>query len=482
MKKLLLIFFGIFSVAIFTFGILCITDVIDFDGNTQTPIDPPTPDVTEEKDIQIFVNKDLKTNFYVNEEIGDYKEYFNIYENLTKIEMKDEYITGIVGVEKAGEYSITCTYGEISKTVTFTIKDKIEIIKVQNSLIFDLGTENVDLKEYFKIKVNGLFIKMEDSYISSSVDFNTVGDYSITCSYNDEKMEIPVTIKEGDNNGNGGDEITPPPTETPEPTPQPTPPSDITPEIVVSENTTFIVGNKVDIDSLFVFYCNEELLTFPSYTYTTDLNIHMAGTYNVNVKLVFNYKEYSYDFDITIKELEEEMISDYEINSYKNSLIPSFRGYSSAALYSLVNDETTNTYTFKTLETNSIVFFYDSNNENDVITFAHLLKFYSEYSNNPDYNVPEISVYDINANIEASKTNPDRFIKIQETLTAYENGEYNYYINDTDIITDSMNIQGKLFVCERTDGQTTYSSLKMANRNYTYKMYTNYLKEIFKIK
>lgn len=476
MKRILLIIIFVLSAAALVFGICCFTGAIDLKPNEQTPPatdDTNNPVVEESGRVDIYVNETIKTTYYVNEEIEDLKKYFNVYESLKTIETLDDFITGTVDNTVAGQYEITCSYKETSEKVVINVIDKVEMFVTEDRLIFEKDSEIIPFNTYFKIKVNGLYIDINDEYITSSVDFSTLGEYVVSCKYNDKKVELVVVIIEKEN----GEENNP--DETPEPNPTPLPDEDVYEMKYIGEEN-YSINSTIDITTILEFYLNNELIDAPYFTYETDLNVHMAGTYAVKVKLQHNHKEYEFETTITIKELEENIITDYEVNSYKETLIPTYSGYMENAIYRVKTDEDTNTTTFKPFQSKGIFFFYDSSIEEDVITLAHLLKYYSEYSNNEKYNLYKLYVYDINQKTKESEENPDDFTSTKFVIDAYNSNEFNYFLTDDEIQSGKINIQGKLFVYDRNNGNPIMYNLEFANRHYSYKMYTNYLNQYFK--
>lgn len=155
------------------------------------------------KTYQIYTNDELTTEFYLGEDLIDFKAYFSIKdEDGNIIEIEDAMIDiSNVDINKEGKYKIKLNYNGLEKEIEIIIikKDSLTYtIKINDSISKDISKNSTafDFKSFFSIKdSNGNIVEVLDSYIdASAVDFSNIGSYTVKIHYQDLTEELIVNI------------------------------------------------------------------------------------------------------------------------------------------------------------------------------------------------------------------------------------------------------------------------------------------------
>lgn len=106
-------------------------------------------------------------------------------------------ITGIIDYTEVGENIITLNYNGLTKQAIVEVKRGVIIEHSKSDTITILkGTNkgNYNFIEDFKVIINGIrFRNISDTYLNlSTVDFNTVGNYTVTLKipYNEKNIGL----------------------------------------------------------------------------------------------------------------------------------------------------------------------------------------------------------------------------------------------------------------------------------------------------
>ena len=146
------------------------------------------------KDIKILLENE-EIEIQVNQEV-DFKKYFEVYVDNAKVVISNDYLTSNVDITKAGEYSVTLKFEDVSKTLKVKVVDKVEITLVKEEVEVFLNSE-FDYKKYFKVVKNNVEVDLEndkDAKFESSVDITKVGDYTVTLTYEGKTKTLKVKV------------------------------------------------------------------------------------------------------------------------------------------------------------------------------------------------------------------------------------------------------------------------------------------------
>ena len=147
--------------------------------------------IVEEKEIAITSRNEVT---YPNGKVIDLTTLFTITYGGENIPVTMDMIEGSVDYSKAGDNTITLTYGEESATATVTVRLGVIISYAKSDTV--IVRKGTDINTYpfasdFEIIINGMrFTRIPDSCFDlSGVDFNTEGTYTVTLTlkYNDLK-------------------------------------------------------------------------------------------------------------------------------------------------------------------------------------------------------------------------------------------------------------------------------------------------------
>lgn len=146
------------------------------------------------KDIKILLENE-EVEIQVNQEV-DFKKYFEVYVDNAKVVISDDYLTSNVDITKAGDYTVTLKFEDMSKTLKVKVVNKVEITLVKEEVEVYLNS-NFDYKKYFKVLKNNKEVDLENDKVAkfeSSVDITKVGDYTVTLTYEGETKTLKVKV------------------------------------------------------------------------------------------------------------------------------------------------------------------------------------------------------------------------------------------------------------------------------------------------
>ncbi|MBQ3571773.1 MAG: bacterial Ig-like domain-containing protein [Clostridia bacterium] len=144
---------------------------------------------------ELVINaKNIQT--YPNSGAIDLTSLFTITKGDQIIPVTQDMISGSIDYSKAGDNTITLTYG--GKTATANVEVVIGVIisyKTADTIVILKGTnkQNYAFEKDFSVIINGVRFTIISSYIDvSNVDFNTVGSYTakLTIPYNESSLSL----------------------------------------------------------------------------------------------------------------------------------------------------------------------------------------------------------------------------------------------------------------------------------------------------
>lgn len=150
--------------------------------------------VVESATVQI---KSKNLVIYPNSEYIDLTSLFEIVVGDKNIPVTLDMITGSINYSEVGENVITLNYNGLEKQAIVEVKRGVIIEHSKADTITILkGTskENYNFIDDFKVIINGIrFVNISDTYLDlTTVDFNTVGNYSVTLKipYNEKSIGL----------------------------------------------------------------------------------------------------------------------------------------------------------------------------------------------------------------------------------------------------------------------------------------------------
>lgn len=450
-----------------------------------TTDNPPTDDDSKvdvkEPEILVSSKKGMKTRFFVGDEKPNLTGYFDIYEDLNPVEVLSDYILSELNMDESGTYDVKCTYKNCSDSVTIYIDDYYEMSVTEESVKITVGQTDVDYKKYFQLKKNGQTMDITDEMITVNVDLSKEGTGIVNCVYLSQSKNIRVIVEESKE------------PDKPDNPDVPDLPSEGV-RLVVAKDLTFPVGTNVSLPNLCDLYDGQTKVDSPSLKFTTDLNVYMEGAYKVKVSTIYKYKEYSFDeFVVTITALSEVVISEQDVENFKKTILDSenlaYSAHNTPATYSVKNglevrhDDSVILVDMFLASDVGIMFYYDSDKMEDVITLSYLLRYY--YANSSLISLPILYVLDINKEI-AKANEPDATeseIALKPYLEKIKNENYTS-LNDTKNAgatakTGDLWVQGKFYYKTYVDSKSKITVLKQANNTYGYSTYCSYLDVFF---
>lgn len=125
----------------------------------------------------------------------DYKQYFEIIDVESIVEVKDEYLDLSYLRAYAGTYKVICTYNGVSQTlnvkveeVSYQIKLSVSEITVKQSEV-----ESYNFNQYFTVVVNGKIQSITQDMVESNVS-SDVGVYQYKVSLGETSMTLKVNV------------------------------------------------------------------------------------------------------------------------------------------------------------------------------------------------------------------------------------------------------------------------------------------------
>lgn len=272
MKKLILLFMVgacVFLVAtnfnsIFDFMLNKTTDFIISFTNEKVVLEEK---FEEDEDFIFYVGDtvDLEDYFSLTTESG----YLDIYD-FVNMEV-DTTVSGVYNIQFTAEESGGDGNGHKyfqSDVYPFTVLDTVDLL-MQYNVTYFIGNELPDLTKCFVLRVNKQFVEVSEQMLTSNVDYENVGVYSVSCYYMSEdgqefsaSAKVVVT-KEGETvlddelNGYYTD-------------------GNIT--FVLSETLTFVRDNEFDVANLILIYDGNTLINPSKYVIDSEIDFTTAGT------------------------------------------------------------------------------------------------------------------------------------------------------------------------------------------------------------
>ena len=149
------------------------------------------------KDIKILLESE-EIEIKVNQEV-DFKKYFEVYVANSKVVVVDEYLTSNVDITKPGDYEVTLTFENVSKTLKVKVINKqIEILLSEDEINVYVNS-NFDYKKYFKVLIDEQEVNLENDknvHFESNVDITKPGDYEVTLTFENVSKTLKVKVIE----------------------------------------------------------------------------------------------------------------------------------------------------------------------------------------------------------------------------------------------------------------------------------------------
>ncbi|MBF2358877.1 bacterial Ig-like domain-containing protein, partial [Listeria welshimeri] len=101
-----------------------------------------------------------------------------------------------VNTNKAGAYQVTYSYGNISKTITLTVKEIKTAVNAHDSVVYTDGTWTAEDNFDSALNKAGDTVPFADVTVSGTVNTDVAGTYPVTYSYNGVSKTINVTVKD----------------------------------------------------------------------------------------------------------------------------------------------------------------------------------------------------------------------------------------------------------------------------------------------
>lgn len=141
--------------------------------------------------------------------IESFLDLFTITVNGINVNVTKDMITSNIEFGVLGDYTITCTYGEQTASVSVSIiKNGIKsIVPLVEEITLTEGDDIPDFKQYFKYMIDDEEQDITDDMIITSLKETTLGVYFVTCQLKELNATISIQVK--------AKEVTPTPTPTP---------------------------------------------------------------------------------------------------------------------------------------------------------------------------------------------------------------------------------------------------------------------------
>ena len=125
----------------------------------------------------------------------DYKSLFVIYDGLNAVEVEESYLDLSNLRASTGSYIITCTYQEISKTITVNVSETEYQLKLSTSEIIVKQSEvlNYDFNSLFTVVVDGKVQTITSEMVSSNVS-TEVGTYQYIVTVGELSRKLTVNV------------------------------------------------------------------------------------------------------------------------------------------------------------------------------------------------------------------------------------------------------------------------------------------------
>ena len=125
----------------------------------------------------------------------DYKSLFVIYDGLKTVEVEDSYLDLSNLRASTGSYIITCTYQEISKSITVNVSETEYQLKLSTSEIIVKQSEvlNYDFNSLFTVVVDGKVQTITSEMVSSNVS-TEVGTYQYIVTVGELSRKLTVNV------------------------------------------------------------------------------------------------------------------------------------------------------------------------------------------------------------------------------------------------------------------------------------------------
>ena len=125
----------------------------------------------------------------------DYKSLFVIYDGLKAVEVEDSYLDLSNLRASTGSYIITCTYQEISKSITVNVSETEYQLKLSTSEIIVKQSEilNYDFNSLFTVVVDGKVQTITSEMVSSNVS-TEVGTYQYIVTVGELSRKLTVNV------------------------------------------------------------------------------------------------------------------------------------------------------------------------------------------------------------------------------------------------------------------------------------------------
>lgn len=101
-----------------------------------------------------------------------------------------------VNTNKAGAYQVTYSYGNISKTITLTVKEIKTAVNAHDSVVYTDGTWTAEDNFDSAMDKDGNSVPFTDVTVSGTVETNKPGVYPVTYTYDGVSNTINVTVKD----------------------------------------------------------------------------------------------------------------------------------------------------------------------------------------------------------------------------------------------------------------------------------------------
>ena len=192
-KKIVLMISSIFAAILLVVSIVL---VIILRSTTDTPINNDVPKVNVgESIVLVNLKKNIKTRFFVGDNMPDLTTYFDIYEDFNPVEVKHEYITTELNMSQAGAYDVVCSYNYYKESVMIYVEDVYKLTTTEESIEVTVEQKNIDYKQYFHLTKNGNNMDITDEMLSIHVDTSQEGRGTVNCAYMNQSKSIIVFVK-----------------------------------------------------------------------------------------------------------------------------------------------------------------------------------------------------------------------------------------------------------------------------------------------